>query len=117
MIFITVYVVVSATLGLSAWGNEGVGGGVSILAIGVLAFFSGAGLRGSFYYGCQQISGAAMAAVLCLATATWIGEGFRAQLFGLELNGSLWGWIGFFAAFVCNPGGARRYRLISDNQG
>jgi hypothetical protein len=114
MIFIAVYSVLSIAVAVSAWGNDGLGGAASVLAIGLMAFFSGAGLRGSFYYGWQQISGAAMAAILCVTTATVIGDDFLAQLFGIELSGSEWAWFGFLAAFICNPGGAGRDRAFTE---
>ena len=115
MLFITVYIVMSFLLGLSAWENEGIGAALCILTIGVLGFFSGAGLRGSLYYGWQQISGATMAAILCVTTASFIGEAFSAQLFGIELSGSEWAWFGFLAAFICNPGRAGHYWAARDH--
>ena len=112
MIFITIYIVVNITLALSAWSNAGVGGGISVFTIGVIAFCSGAGLRGSFYYAWQQISAATMAALVCMAVATGIGAGFSAELFGVELNGSLWGWLGFLASFVVNPENCRSWTAL-----
>jgi hypothetical protein len=112
MIFITIYIVVNITLALSAWANAGVGGVLSALTIGLVTFCSGAGLRGSFYYSWQQISGATMATLFCMAIATWIGTGFSAELFHVELNGSIWAWLGFSASFVVNPGHARRWTVL-----
>src|SRR5262245_58881165 len=99
MIFLALYAVFSITLAVSASAN-GVASGLSLLTIALIAFCSGAGLRGSFYYGYYQRSAAAMATLVCMAIATWIGQSFTAQLFGIELTGSLWGWLGFFVAFV-----------------
>ena len=97
MIFITVYIVLSIALALSAWADAGLSGRVSILTIGILSFFSSASLRGSLYCGWHQIPGAAMATIICVATATFIGEVISAQLFGVELSGSEWAWCGFFS--------------------
>jgi hypothetical protein len=111
MIFITIYAVFSITLAVSAWANA-VASGLSLLTIALIAFCSGAGLRGSFYYGYQQISAATMATLTCMAIATWIGQGFTAQLFGIELSGSVWGWLGFIVAFIVNPGHCGRWTAL-----
>jgi hypothetical protein len=112
MIFLAVYILVSLSITLSAGANAGVGAGLSVLTISLIAFCCGAALRGSFYYGYQQISAVAMATIVCMAIATWLGQGFAAQLFGVELGGSLWGWLGFIAAFVVNPGHSRTFTAL-----
>ena len=112
MIFITIYIVVNITLAVSAWASAGAGGAISVLTIGLVAFCSGAGLRGSFSYGWQQISRATMAAIFCMGIATWIGAGFSAELFRVELSGSIWGWLALFASFVVNPGHSRKWTAL-----
>ena len=112
MIFLIVYTLISLSLILSAWANAGVGSGMAVLTIVLVAFCSGAGLRASFYYGYQQISAATMATMVCMAIATWLGQGFTAQVFGVELTGGLWGWIGFSASFVANPGHSRKFTAL-----
>src|SRR5262245_24822054 len=112
MIFLLVYILGSVSVTLSAWANAGVRGALSVPTIALIAFCSGAGLRGSFQYGYQRISGATMGTMVCMAIATWLGQGFRAELFGIELSGSLWGWLGFLAAVAVNPGHSRGFTAL-----
>jgi hypothetical protein len=112
MSFITIYIVVNITLALSAWANDAASGLIFALTIGLVAFGSGAGLRGSFYNGWQQISAATMATIFCMGIATLIGAEFSAALLSVELSGSMWGWLGFLASFVVNPGHSRTWTAL-----
>jgi hypothetical protein len=90
---IFIYVVLSATIAISA----GINSEVALHAAGasLLALSAGGGLRASLRGGRSQKIGGSIIALAIMGLAIWVSEGFSAKLFGLNISGPIWAGIGF----------------------
>ncbi len=94
---------VSIVVIITAYNTAGLSPGLSALGTSFLSFFSGAGLRGSLYGTRGQKFAGGSAAIIFMAIAHWIGAGVWVHIYGIDLAGSEWGWIGFFICLLFMP--------------
>jgi hypothetical protein len=81
----------------------GLSAGLSAFGTSILSFFAGAGLKGSLYGTRWQKVAGASAALVFMLLAHWLGGGFSVHIFGIDLTGTEWGWIGFIICLLFTP--------------
>lgn len=88
---------------ITVYTNTGWQAALSALAGVGFAFLAGAGLKGSLYgTKAQKLAGLALAVVM-ISLAHWIGQGFSVHVFGYDLTGTEWVWIGFAICLLFTP--------------
>ena len=98
---LTVYVIMSVVISVSAAFHIGIAAGVYAVLTIALALIAGAGLKATLFWGrtVHKIAGPVVAALLVLL-AYWLSGGFSAGLFSYRFTGAEWGAIGFVMAFL-----------------
>lgn len=98
---INIYIVLSIAIAGWAMFHGAIHPGIDALIACLLFIAAGGGLKSSLWSGepSRKIGGPVVALLIC-ALADWIAMGFSASLFGYDLSGPVWGWIGFAITFV-----------------
>lgn len=98
---IYIYLILSTALAGSAVLNASWSAGLYAITASFLFLVAGGGLKASLLWGdkAQKIGGSVVA-LLLVALAQWLSNGFSVQVFGYHLSGGLWGWIGFAVCFL-----------------
>jgi hypothetical protein len=97
---IFIYVIVSATIAISAGIHAGIWVGLHAAGGSFLALTAGGGLRASLRGDRTQKIVGTLIAIVILGLALWISTGFSATLFGVHINGPIWAAIGFVVCLV-----------------
>ena len=97
---IYMYVLISMVIAFTAF-SAGWRAGLSAIGTSFFAFVAGAGLRGGLYGTTRQKVAGLGLAVGLMSIAHWIGQGFSVHVFGYDLTGTQWGWLGFVICFLC----------------
>ena len=99
---ITVYLIFSAIVAISAAINAGLLVGVYTFAASSLGVTAGGGLKFGLLWGDkQQRIGVPVVAILLIALVLWLGSGFSVTMFGRIIGGEIWGIIGVVIGLVC----------------
>ena len=103
MFIIYLYWLFSIVIVITAFNAAGLSPGLSASGTSILSFFAGGGLKGSLYGTLgQKLAGGSIALVL-MGVAHWLGAGFSVHIFGIDLTGTEWGWIGFIICLLLTP--------------
>jgi len=100
---IYLYWLFSIIVVVTAFNAAGLSAGLSAFGTSILSFFAGGGLKGSLYGTRGQKVVGAMAALVFMSIAHWLGAGFSVHIFGIDLTGTEWGWIGFVICLLLTP--------------
>ena len=99
MLWIVFFAVLIA-VAVNAYSVYGLRGALYAGAASALAFWAGAGLRGSVYGDTSQLVGGAIAALGCVALALWLSQGLMLRAFGYEIVGWHWAAGVFVGCFL-----------------
>lgn len=98
---ICAYALVSLVIVVSAAVNAGIGPAAYAITTSSLFLTAGGGLKASLWWGDKaQKVGGSVVALLIVALAQSLSNGFSVNLFGYALSGAAWGWIGFIVCFI-----------------
>jgi hypothetical protein len=98
---IYVYLVATVLVAGSAAIKVGWAPGLYAALVGILSFIAGGGLKASVLWGSRaQKIGGTFVAGLIVVLAQWLSSGFSVRLFHYQLDGSMWGWIGFGVGLI-----------------
>ena len=97
---IYIYVLISLVIAFTTF-SAGWRAGLSAIGTSFFAFVAGAGLRGGLYGTTRQKVAGLGLAVGLMSITHWVGQGFSVHVFGYDLTGTQWGWLGFVICFLC----------------
>ena len=97
---IYMYVLISLVIAFTAF-SAGWRAGLSAIGTSFFAFVAGAGFRRGLYGTTRQKVAGLGLAVGLMSITHWVGQGFSVHVFGYDVTGMAWGWLGFAICFLC----------------
>ena len=102
-ILMNAYFVLVVITFISSLGSTSIGVALSGLLAPFICCFGGCGMKGSWYGSPEQrVAGTILGIIFLAGGALWLyATGFRVGLFQVDIQGPIWGLIGFFICLLC----------------